>query len=98
MIACVRVAAPEGAEVKVTKSRESRRVPVSDRVPPMVCRMAAERDAHAPLLVTETGHRLHPSAFKRTLDGPVGTAADQAGLARLNARSRWGPASAGKSE
>ena len=131
-ILVVQVAAPEGVEVKVTKSRKSRRVPVADRVLPMVRRMAAGRDADAPLFVTETGHRLHATAFKRTLNWPVvgegrrihdlrhtaaclwlargvdpvtvqtwmghasiattnlylhhlGTAADQAGLARLNA-------------
>jgi integrase len=70
-ILIVQVAAPEGVAVKVTKSRKSRRVPVADRVLPMVRRMAAGRDTDAPLFVTESGHRLHATAFKRTLDWPA---------------------------
>lgn len=64
----VQVAEPEGTSVKVTKSRKVRRVPVADRVLPMVRRTASNRDADAPLFVTYTGHQLHASAFKRTLD------------------------------
>jgi integrase len=67
-ILVVQVAAPEGGAVKITKSRKSRRVPVADRVLPMVRRMAAGRDPDAPLFVTVTRHQLHATAFKRTLD------------------------------
>lgn len=136
-ILVVQLAEPEGVALKVTKSRKTRRVPVADRVLPMVRELAAGRDADAPLFLTESGHRLHASAFKRTLgwsvtaDGrrihdlrhtaaclwlargvdPVtvqtwmghasiattnlylhhlGTAADKAGLARLNSRGYAG--------
>lgn len=136
-ILVVQVAEPEGVAVKVTKSRKSRRVPVADRILPMVRRMAANREADSPLFVTYTGHQLHATAFKRTLDwsavgegrrihdlrhtaaclwlargvDPVtvqawmghasiattnlylhhlGTASDQAGLARLNALGHTG--------
>ena len=41
--------------VKVTKSRKSRRVPVADRILAMVRRMAASREADAPLFVTTRG-------------------------------------------
>ena len=63
----VQRAEPEGSEVKTTKSGRSRRVPVADRVLPIVRTMAAGREAEDPLFVTATGHRLHASAFKRTL-------------------------------
>ena len=58
-ILVVQVAEPEGVAVKVTKSRKSRRVPVADRILSMVRRMAASREADAPLFVTYTGHQLH---------------------------------------
>jgi hypothetical protein len=48
-----------------TKSNKSRLVP--DRVLPLVRAMAIGREADAPLFVTSSGHRLHASAFKRTL-------------------------------
>lgn len=133
----VQVAEPEGVAVKVTKSRKSRRVPVADRVLPMVRRMATDREPDSPLFRTYTGHQLHATAFKRTLDWSVvgegrrihdlrhtaaclwlargvdpvtvqawmghasiattnlylhhlGTDADQAGLARLNAQGHTG--------
>lgn len=70
-ILMVQLAEPEGVAVKITKSRKSRRVPVADRVLPMVRGMAAGRDADAPLFVTESGHRLHATAFKRTLNWSV---------------------------
>ncbi len=63
----VQRAAPEGVSVKGTKSGRSRRVPVADRVLPLVREMALGRDADEALFVTTTGHQLHASAFKRTL-------------------------------
>ena len=40
---------------------------------PLVRALAAGREADAPLFVTSSGHRLHASAFKRTLAwGTVG--------------------------
>jgi len=63
----VQRAAPEGVETKTTNSGRSRRAPVADRVLPLVRAMAAGREADAPLFVTSSGHRLHSTAFKRTL-------------------------------
>ena len=40
---------------------------MADRVLPLVRSMAAGREADAPLFVTSSGHRLHSTAFKRTL-------------------------------
>ena len=70
-ILVVQVAEPEGVAVEVTKSRKSRRVPVADRILPMVRRMATTREPDAPLFTTYTGHQLHATAFKRTLDWRV---------------------------
>lgn len=63
----VQRAAPEGVEVKGTKSGKSRRVPVADRVLPLVRALAVGRAPDDLLLVTSSGHQLHASAFKRTL-------------------------------
>lgn len=63
----VEQAAPEGVRVKTTKSGRSRRVPVADRVLPLVQALTDGRGADDLLCVTSTGHRLHASAFKRTL-------------------------------
>jgi len=63
----VQRAAPEGVRVKVTKSGRSRRVPVADRVLPLVQALTDHRAADDLLCVTATGHQLHASAFKRTL-------------------------------
>lgn len=64
----VQRAEPEGVRVKGTKSGRSRRVPVADRVLPIVRELASGRHADAGLFVTSSGHQLHASAFKRTLD------------------------------
>lgn len=63
----VQRAAPEGVEVKVTKSGHGRRVPLADRVLPLVQEMARDRDGEDLLFVTDTRHRLHASAVKRTV-------------------------------
>lgn len=63
----VQRAAPEGVQVKVTKSGKSRRVPVADRVIPLVQALTVGRCADDLLCVTSSGHQLHASAFKRTL-------------------------------
>jgi integrase len=60
-------AIPEGVEVKVTKSGRRRRVPVADRVLPIVQELARGRRSDDLLFVTESGHQLHASAFKRTV-------------------------------
>ena len=61
-------AAPEGVEVKVTKSGRGRRVPVSNRILPIVQRLARGRAGDELLFVTESGHQLHASALKRTVN------------------------------
>lgn len=63
----VQRAEPEGVATKTTKSGRSRRVPVADRVLPLVRAMATGREADAPLFVTASGHRLQAGVFKRTL-------------------------------
>jgi integrase len=66
-ILIVQQAQPEGVRVKRTKSRRTRRVPVADRVLPIVRDLAAGREPDDRLCVTATGHQLHATAFKRTL-------------------------------
>ncbi|MBK9725778.1 MAG: tyrosine-type recombinase/integrase [Actinomycetales bacterium] len=66
-ILVVQRAEPEGVLTQGTKSGRSRRVPVADRVRPMVRQMAAGREGDEPLFVTSRGCRLHASAFKRAL-------------------------------
>jgi integrase len=63
----VQRAEPEGTSVKSTKSGKGRRVPVADRILPLVREMAAGRSGEEHLFVTSSGHRLHASAVKRTL-------------------------------
>jgi integrase len=70
-ILVVQQAQPEGVRVKRTKSRRTRRVPVADRVLPIVRALAAAREPDDQLCVTSTGHQLHATAFKRTLDWAV---------------------------
>jgi integrase len=60
-------AAPEGVEAKVTKSGMSRRVPVADRVLPLVEACAAGKGPDDLLLTTRSGHKLHASAAKRSV-------------------------------
>ena len=60
-------AEPEGVGVKTTKSDRSRRVPIADRVLPLIRACAEGRGPDERLFMTESGHRLHATAFKRTL-------------------------------
>ncbi len=66
----VQRAEPEGVTTKVTKSGKSRRVPVADRVLSIVRALAANRQPDDLLCVTSAGHKLHATAFKRTLAWP----------------------------
>ncbi len=66
-ILVVQQAQPEGVSLKGTKSRRTRRVPVADRVLPIVRALGAGREPDERLCVTSTGHQLHATAFKRTL-------------------------------
>ena len=61
-------AEPEGVRVKTTKSDRSRRVPIADRVLPLIRACAEGRGPDERLFVTESVHRLHATAFKRTLN------------------------------
>lgn len=63
----VRRSAPEGVGTKATKGRRSRRVPVADRVLPIIERMAAGKGANDLLLTTSRGARLHRSAVLRAV-------------------------------
>jgi integrase len=60
-------AAPEGVEAKVTKSGKSRRVPVADRVLPLVRACGEGKGPDDLLLTTRSGHQLHASAVKRSV-------------------------------
>ena len=62
----VQRAEPEGVATKTTKSGRSTGA-CGRRVLPLVRAMAQGREADAPLFVTASGHRLHSTAFKRTL-------------------------------
>lgn len=64
----VRRAAPEGVEVKGTKSGRGRVVPIADRVLPIVEALAFGRAPNDLLFVTQRGARLHQSAVKRAVD------------------------------
>jgi integrase len=59
--------APEGVGTKATKGRRSRRVPLADRVLPLVRQLAEGRLATDLLLTTERGSMLHRSAVLRSV-------------------------------
>ena len=60
-------AEPEGVQVKVTKSGRGRRVPVADRILPIVQELGQAKSSDSLLFVTQSGHQLHASAVKRTI-------------------------------
>lgn len=64
----VRRSDPEGVGVKSTKGRRSRRVPLANRVLPIVRRMAEGKDPGELLLTTATGAKLHRTAVLRSLN------------------------------
>lgn len=64
----VRHSQPEGVERKATKGRRSRRVPIADRVLPLVRQLAEGREAHDLLLTAPRGGRLHRTPSLRALD------------------------------
>lgn len=63
----VRRSDPEGVGVKSTKGRRSRRVPLANRVLPIVRRMAEGKEPGDLLLTTESGAKLHRTAVLRSL-------------------------------
>lgn len=60
-------AAPEGVAAKVTKSGKNRRVPVADRVLPILVACVEGKGPDDLLFTTKTGHQLHATAVKRTV-------------------------------
>lgn len=62
--------APEGVETKSTKGRRSRRVPLADRVLPIVLAWASGKGPDDLLVTTSRGARLHRTAVLRTLNWP----------------------------
>lgn len=67
----VRRSQPEGGAVKSTKGRSSRRVPLANRVLPLVLDMSVGKSPGDLLLTTERGSQLHRSAVLRTLQWPT---------------------------
>ena len=63
----VRRSQPEGAAVKATKGRRSRRVPLANRVLPVVRRLAEGKAADERLLTTSRGAQLHRTAVVRSV-------------------------------
>jgi integrase len=66
----IRRAAPEGIDVKSTKGRRSRRVPLANRVLPLVLAMAEDKEPGDLLFTTRGGAKLHRSAVLRAVDWP----------------------------
>lgn len=62
----VRRSHTEGQSVKTTKSGRSRRVPVANKVLPIIRAMAHGRGPDDLLVTTDRGKQLHAGAFKRT--------------------------------
>lgn len=66
----VRRSQPEGVATKSTKGRRSRRVPVANRVLPIIRRLQASKEPGDLLLTTSGGARLHRTAVLRTVSWP----------------------------
>jgi integrase len=64
----IRRAAPEGVGTKSTKGRRSRRVPLANRVLPLVLAMAEGKEPHDLLFTTDRGAQLHRTATLRAVD------------------------------
>lgn len=63
----VRRSAPEGVGIKSTKGRRTRRVPMANRVLPLVQQMVEGKTAADLVFTTSRGARLHRTAVLRTL-------------------------------
>ena len=63
----VRRSQTEGGAVKATKGRRGRRVPVADRILPLVMGCAEDKGPDELLFTTRTGHQLHATAVKRSV-------------------------------
>lgn len=67
----VRRSQPEGVATKSTKGRRTRRVPLANRVLPIIRAMQAGKEPGDLLLTTAGGARLHRTAVLRTINWPV---------------------------
>lgn len=67
----VRRSQPEGQAVKATKGRRSRRVPLANRVLPIVLRLSEGKAQGDLLFTTERGAQLHRSAVLRSVHWPT---------------------------
>lgn len=63
----VRRSQTEGGAVKATKGRRGRRVPVADRILPIIRRLIVSKEPTDLLLTTAGGARLHRTAVLRTV-------------------------------
>ncbi|HWI43652.1 MAG TPA: tyrosine-type recombinase/integrase [Nocardioides sp.] len=63
----VRRSQSEGGAVKATKGRHGRRVPLADRILPIIERMAADKEPTDLLITTAGGAQLHRNAVLRTV-------------------------------
>jgi len=63
----IRRSAPEGVGTKSTKGRRSRRVPLADRVLPIIQRLSEDKEPGDLLLTTSRGATLHRSAVLRSV-------------------------------
>lgn len=66
----VRRSRPEGVGTKATKGRRTRRVPLANRVLPIVRRLAEGKQPNDLLLTTQGGATLHRSAMLRSVKWP----------------------------
>jgi integrase len=64
----IRRAAPEGVGLKSTKGRRSRRVPLANRVLPLVLAMATDKEPGDLLFTTDGGAQLHRTAVLRAVN------------------------------
>lgn len=63
----VRKSTPEGHRTKAPKGRKGRRVPIANRILPIVMGLARDKKPGDLLLTTHRGYRLHRTAALRTL-------------------------------
>lgn len=64
----VQLSQTEGKAVKVPKSGRTRRVPLADRLVPIVQELARDKGSNDLLVTTDRGAQLHATSFKRATD------------------------------
>lgn len=85
----VRRAEPEGVRTKSTKGRRSRRVPLANRVMPLVIEMAEGKSAGDLLFTTDRGSQLHRTALGRAVRWSVTGAGRRVHDLRHTAACLW---------